>query len=197
MTNRDFVNQFIYKFRDLTCLWDVTDIYYHNKQKRDAALEVLLSFYKTKSPNATIDTVKKKLQALRASFRKEFNKVKASMQSGAGTDDIHVPKLWYYDQLMFLKDTETPRAASSIHSILVDPFEDIEEIHLESDLNENSYSDGSMKLDPVSPRPSSYLSTSTTSTSYKRTKNQADAVLNKIAKKTRRTQTTTNTTTKI
>ncbi|XP_047521445.1 uncharacterized protein LOC125060524 [Pieris napi] len=181
-SDRDFVIQFIYKFRDLTCLWDVTDINYRNKRKRDAALEVLLTFYKTKLPNATIDTVKKKLQALRASFRKEFNKVKASMQLGAGTDDIHVPKLWYYDQLIFLKHTETPRAASSIHSILVDPFEDTEEIHFESDLSENSF-DASMNLDPLSPWPCSTLSASSTSTSYKRTKNQADAVLNKIAQK--------------
>lgn len=50
------------------------------------------------------------------------------MQSGAGTEDIHVPKLWYYDHLIFLRDTEKPREASSIDSLLEDPFEDTEEV---------------------------------------------------------------------
>ncbi|CAF4937828.1 unnamed protein product [Pieris macdunnoughi] len=40
-----------------------------------------------------------------------------------------------------------------------------------------------MNLDPLSPRPCSSLSSCSTSASYKRTKNQADAVLTKIAKK--------------
>lgn len=78
-SNRDFVIQFIAKFKDLSCLWDVTDTQYHNKQKRDAALIDLLRFYKTKITNANIDTVKKKIQSLRASFRKEFNKVSTSI----------------------------------------------------------------------------------------------------------------------
>jgi len=33
------------------------------------------------------------------------------MKSGAGTDDIYKPNLWYFDSLMFLKDHEMPRSS--------------------------------------------------------------------------------------
>lgn len=35
------------------------------------------------------------------------------MKSGAGTDDIYKPNLWYFDSLMFLKDHEMPRSSIS------------------------------------------------------------------------------------
>lgn len=74
-SNREFVVDFIAKFREHPCLWQVTSKYYHNKQKRESALAELLILYKTKDPGATTDTVKKKIQSLRSSFRKENNKV--------------------------------------------------------------------------------------------------------------------------
>ncbi|CAG9790338.1 unnamed protein product [Diatraea saccharalis] len=44
-------------------------------------------------PEATKDTVKKKINSLRTCYRKEMKKVDASTKSGAATDDIYEPTL--------------------------------------------------------------------------------------------------------
>jgi hypothetical protein len=36
-----------------------------------------------------------------------MKKVKESMKSSGGTDDVKVPSLWYFDELDFLRDQET------------------------------------------------------------------------------------------
>lgn len=54
--------------------------------------------------NATVDNVKKKINSLRAGYRKEYKKVQNSKRTGIGTDQVYVPKLWYYSQLEFLND---------------------------------------------------------------------------------------------
>ncbi|KAG8242298.1 hypothetical protein J6590_068757 [Homalodisca vitripennis] len=53
--------------------------------------------------------VKKKIDLLRGNFRREHKKVIESKRSGAGTDAVHVPKLWYYKLLLFLSDQEEVR----------------------------------------------------------------------------------------
>ncbi|XP_046662977.1 uncharacterized protein LOC124355866 [Homalodisca vitripennis] len=55
------------------------------------------------------DYVKKKIDLLRGNFRREHKKVIESKRSGAGTDAVHVPKLWYYKLLLFLSDQEEVR----------------------------------------------------------------------------------------
>ncbi|GFO03780.1 hypothetical protein PoB_003028500 [Plakobranchus ocellatus] len=70
----------------------------------------------TDLPSAQIaskETVTKKIANLRTSFRKEYKKVESSKVSGAGAPDIIVPKLWYFEDLMFLKDQDTVRKARS------------------------------------------------------------------------------------
>ncbi|CAG4941337.1 unnamed protein product [Parnassius apollo] len=63
-------------------------------------------------PSADISKVQKKINNLRTVFRKELKKVESSRASGSGTDNIYVPKLWYYEKL-FLKDQEQPYGATS------------------------------------------------------------------------------------
>lgn len=56
--------------------------------------------------------------------------VKASERSGAGTAEIHVPKLWYYSEMVFLADVHVPRVTRSVNPILDDmPFEDSAEVY--------------------------------------------------------------------
>lgn len=42
-----------------------------------------------------------------------MKKVNASTRSGAATDDIYEPTLWYFHLLDFLSDQETPRETVS------------------------------------------------------------------------------------
>ncbi|CAJ0929511.1 unnamed protein product [Ranitomeya imitator] len=100
-SDQEFVRALIDMYRSLPCLWKVKSADYSNRHKKKAAYEKLVALYKRHHPTETVDEniVRKKIQALRTVHKKEMNKVKKSMKSRAGTDDVYVPKLWYYDLL--------------------------------------------------------------------------------------------------
>jgi hypothetical protein len=50
-------------------------------------------------------------------FRKELKKVNESKKSGASANDVYVPSLWYFGELMFLVDQETPGACNSTNEL--------------------------------------------------------------------------------
>jgi Alcohol dehydrogenase transcription factor Myb/SANT-like len=64
-------------------------------------------------PAANKESVIKKINSIRTCFRKEYRKVVASEKSGAGTTDIYVPTLWYYEILLFLIEQDEPRHSIS------------------------------------------------------------------------------------
>ncbi|PIO40046.1 hypothetical protein AB205_0161050 [Aquarana catesbeiana] len=93
---------------------------YNSKEKhmeqhatRKASLEKLLQFVKTQVPEADIEFVDKKIGSLRSIYRKELNKVQASMKSGAAAKDVYVPSLWYYNRMRFLEDQIKARESLS------------------------------------------------------------------------------------
>jgi hypothetical protein len=43
----------------------------------------------------------------------EKKKVEGSHHSGSGTDEIHVPTLWYYHLFNFFGDQDPPRSSSA------------------------------------------------------------------------------------
>jgi hypothetical protein len=51
---------------------------------------------------------------LRSAFGKEHKKVIKSQVSGAGAEEMYAPRLWYYNQLLFLCDQEAPHISSSM-----------------------------------------------------------------------------------
>jgi len=59
------------------------------------------------------DTVVKKVNNLRSAFRKEHKKVTKSQVYGAGAEEMYTPRLWYYNQLLFLCDHEAPHISTS------------------------------------------------------------------------------------
>ncbi|XP_074032663.1 uncharacterized protein [Leptinotarsa decemlineata] len=104
----EFITGFIDIYRSHPCLWKIKSKFYSNRQLRDKAYASLLQYYKSVDKNATIDTVKNKINNLRSSFRKELKKVNKSKKFGSGTDEIYVPTLWYYKLLLFTSDQEEP-----------------------------------------------------------------------------------------
>lgn len=105
------LSEFIELYRENPCLWKVKSSEYSDKNKKNDAYDVLLVKLKEINPNSNRQDVAKKINSLRSCFRKEYKKVVISMKSGAGTDDIYKPNLWYFDSLMFLKDHEMPRSS--------------------------------------------------------------------------------------
>ncbi|KAL1489915.1 hypothetical protein ABEB36_013841 [Hypothenemus hampei] len=107
--NCEFLLEFIQMYRSLPCIWKVKSNEYSNRIIKNKAYEKLLTKLRETDKDATIATVKKKIDSLRGSFRKELKKVKESYKSGAGTEETYKPHLWYYDHLQFLTDQEITR----------------------------------------------------------------------------------------
>lgn len=111
--SKDFLIEFIDIYKENPCLWQIKNKDYSNKQKKSAAYLQLVQKLNEVENNPTKDGVVKKINSLRTCFRKEYRKVLASEKSGAGTDDLYKPSLWYYDLLLFLIDQEEPRPSKT------------------------------------------------------------------------------------
>ena len=110
--SRDSVLKFIELYKSYECLWRIKSKEYSNRILKDKAYVEMIHFVKEIDSSANHETVTKKINALRTNFRKELKKVESSKTSGAGEEDIYVPKLRYYHEL-FLRDQELPRSAIS------------------------------------------------------------------------------------
>lgn len=89
-----------------------------NQILKENAYQKLVKLSKEVNPNANIGWVKTRIKNLRTVFRKELKKVESSKKSGSGTEDVYIPKLWYFNLLIFTTNQETPR--KSISSIQED-----------------------------------------------------------------------------
>lgn len=102
--SHELLTEFIEVFRNNPCLWKISSNDYRDKNRKLQAYNSLLEIIRKVEINATVDNVKKKINSLRAGYRKEYKKVQDSKRTGIGTDQVYVPKLWYYSQLEFLND---------------------------------------------------------------------------------------------
>lgn len=104
---------FIESYRNLPELWDIECPSYSNRIKKAAAYDILIENLKPLESDANRESVVKKINNLRSTFQKKLKKVNDSKRSGMGSDDIYVPSLWYFNDLMFLVDKETPASSES------------------------------------------------------------------------------------
>lgn len=110
---RDFWREFIIAYRDLPELWKVDSDDYKNRTKKDVAYQKLVEKFKEIDPRADRDVVRAKINILRTSYRREVKKVMDSIASGRGTDEVYIPKLWYFNDIDFLRDQEYQIHATS------------------------------------------------------------------------------------
>ncbi|XP_067010255.2 uncharacterized protein [Anabrus simplex] len=104
----EFVKEFILLYRSLPCLYDTRDEFYLNKPVKQVAYEKLVRKVREIEPNATRDTVTKKINNLRSSYRKERKKVERSKKF-SDVGEIYKPSLWYYHLLDFLYEDGEPK----------------------------------------------------------------------------------------
>ncbi|XP_067625895.1 uncharacterized protein [Eurosta solidaginis] len=110
MDNKKFLSEFIEMYKSLPSLRQVKSKDYCNRIKKNNDYATLIEKLKEVDPDATKDTVIKKISSLRAQYRRESKKKRDSLKSGAGAEDEYVPTLWCYDLLCFLKDQDEPLA---------------------------------------------------------------------------------------
>nr|CAD7568891.1 unnamed protein product [Timema californicum] len=106
---QEFVAEFIEVYRSLPCLWRTKSRDYYNKALRSEGYKRLVDKWREVNPGADRDFVIKKINNLRSAFRREMNKVKASMRDkDPASDAVYSPHLWYYELLLFTADEEMP-----------------------------------------------------------------------------------------
>jgi hypothetical protein len=119
----DFLTKFLEEYREMPVLWQVRSADYSNRKKRNEAWDLLVHLTREKIPEADLCFVKKKVDSIRASFRKELRRVRDSKRRGLSADDVYKPTLWYFDLLLFTADQDIPR---KIKSSLEEEIEDVD-----------------------------------------------------------------------
>lgn len=87
----------------------------------------MLRKYRENYPDADKSQLVKKFNSLRTNFRKELKRIKDSEKSGAGTDDIIEPTLWYFEEMKFLIGQEEPSTSQNTIQIEDDDKEEAED----------------------------------------------------------------------
>lgn len=123
INDKEFLSEFIDLYRGLPELWKVKSDSYRNRQLKNKGYEKLVEKLKEVEPNADRDMVRKKINVLRAAYRRELKKVIASYKSGTGSESVYEPSLWYYEELDFLRDHETQVPGTSTMN---DPHDEID-----------------------------------------------------------------------
>lgn len=69
------MKEFLLLYKAFPCLWDCKNDYYKDKGTREKAWDVLLNQYKTMAPDANKDTLKRKIDMMKSSYKRELKKV--------------------------------------------------------------------------------------------------------------------------
>lgn len=110
---KEFLREFIELYQSFPCLWKIKCREYSDRNAKAQAYNILIEKLQTVNPEANRDSVVKKINSLRTTYRKELKRVLESERSGAGVEDIYVPNLWYYESMNFIRDQEIPRNTKS------------------------------------------------------------------------------------
>ncbi|XP_053625186.1 uncharacterized protein LOC128683507 [Plodia interpunctella] len=102
LSEREIIVEMLRLYKEKPYLWNPTHMNYNDKKVRKKGFMELLEIYQLICEDATIDTIRKKIDYLRCGYRRERRKVLAAKAQG----EEHIPILWYYDYLSFLHDDD-------------------------------------------------------------------------------------------
>ncbi|CAH0555613.1 unnamed protein product [Brassicogethes aeneus] len=131
--SRDLTLALIEQYETYPCLYDTKHKFYSNKHARTDKLQKITDELKNIDGRVTVDDVKKKLTSLRQSFSHENTKMHDSQKSGAGTEEMYEPSVWWYEKLLFLIPHVKTRKTKSSLDLLTQVIDDDEEEALDID----------------------------------------------------------------
>lgn len=110
--------EFFRLYRSMPELWLTNSKEYRNRKLKAASYDRLLQHMRQADPASNIHMLKRKINNLRTSYRRELRKVleskslsrSAEGEAAAAEQDEYVPTLWYYSELDFLYEQETGEA---------------------------------------------------------------------------------------
>ncbi|XP_050092945.1 uncharacterized protein LOC126575969 [Anopheles aquasalis] len=107
MAEQQFIREFLELYHNLPALWDVNNKIYTNRMIKAEQYRILTNKYQERYPNADKDEVTKKINSLRTNFRKELKRIREAKENATNPEDV-VPTLWYFEEMSFLANQETP-----------------------------------------------------------------------------------------
>lgn len=90
-----------------TCLYAVNDKDYHNRDLRGSAIRRICETISKVHPNVTEKECAIKINTLRNTFNIGNKKVKESIKSGVGVDDVNINTILIKIQITFFKQNRT------------------------------------------------------------------------------------------
>ncbi|KAK5647973.1 hypothetical protein RI129_002865 [Pyrocoelia pectoralis] len=137
---------FLELYKNYPCLWDNTSDTYHKVHIREKAYNNFLQ--ELNLPNLTIPDIKAKIKTIRTRYCSELAKIRKSDRSGAGADDIYVPRLmWFKEADSFLRAVCTPKSSTSNMKNLLTETNDITTQSLEREQEENEFEESQIAED--------------------------------------------------
>ncbi|RZF41083.1 hypothetical protein LSTR_LSTR002715 [Laodelphax striatellus] len=140
--DKDCIIEFIETLKTCRCLWDTNCKEFVDRYVRREAHNSLLEVLRRIQPLATLEVVKKKIENLKACYRRESKKVKASKRSGAGRSNVYTPCLWYYKYMSFLDENDVIKEG-------METFKDDEEVAVVKNVE---IAENTVQLQKVHPR---------------------------------------------
>ncbi|KAK9727948.1 Alcohol dehydrogenase transcription factor Myb/SANT-like [Popillia japonica] len=97
--------------KDRQCLWNTKAETRKNKVYRENALKEIVK--ELNIQDVTVEDIKLKIKTIRTRYSSELTKVNKSVKCGTGSDDVYVPKLFWYKQAdTFLHAVCIPRSST-------------------------------------------------------------------------------------
>ncbi|XP_018026405.1 uncharacterized protein LOC108681840 [Hyalella azteca] len=104
---------FIDALKQHPCLWQIKSAQYKDRGLRFAALKNIVAIMRQSIYDIEVDDVRKKINTLRTQFRREYKNVIDMRNANDGSEDAYIPKLWCYDNLLFLVEGEVSRHSTA------------------------------------------------------------------------------------
>ena len=106
------IRALIEMYKGFPVLWDVSHAENKSRKSKVTAFNKLHTQFEI-IKNVSKDALQAKIHSLRTIYQKEHKKVQTSMRSGMGSEDIHIPKLWFYDLMSFINNGSQERTSAS------------------------------------------------------------------------------------
>lgn len=99
---REQISKLITLYEGFEQLYNPKHSFYSNKHSRANALYEIANLLSEMRPQTKVDEVKSKINTMRTHYSHEVKKVRDSAKSGAATEEIYQPTVWWFDKMTFL-----------------------------------------------------------------------------------------------
>ena len=108
----EHMETFLEMYRNHECLWNNKSENYHKTNIREKAYKTLHS--ELNLPQLSVNDIRAKIKTIRTRYCSELAKIRKSEKSGARSNDLYVPRLFWFKRAdSFLWDVCTPKDSSS------------------------------------------------------------------------------------